>query len=699
MTDQEKKYVRRHDAKQADDAAKPAAAPPSGARARFFWAALILIPAFFFLLLEGGLRLFNYGGEDDLVLLRESYGERYYQINRQVARRYFSSDEANIPDARDEAFAFKKSARTFRIFCLGGSTTAGWPYQYNAGFPSQLQARLSQLFPERDFEVINVGISAINSYSVLDFTRELLRYQPDLFLIYMGHNEFYGALGVASTQGIGLSRSFIKAYLALEKFKLVQLMRGAVAWLRRSPVRTGEQHTLMENMVGDKKILLDSPKYRRARADFAANLGEILETIKKAGAPVLVSTLVSNIADQPPFESAFTPGFSAQTQWHSFEQQGDHAFARGDYGAARAAYERAEALDAMPASLSFKLGKCHQALGDSLQARRFLESARDLDALRFRASSEFNKVIRETCAQHDTPVAETEDHFVNASPSGLIGHSLILEHLHPNATGYLLMADAFVVAMARQNLVAAASEWPWNRDLPPERLLEIACITPLEEEIAYQRIRALTSRYPFLQPRLLTAAEEPGYQRVLQETVQALFQRRLTWNEAHYRVAEYLAGEKRYAEAAQEYRAVIRVVPGNYYPYIFLGNMLTLQGNVIEAEEGAAPGGFLQPEPAVCFRQAWRALYEPGRAAKSPAGFAESDRHSWQQLRIFDRGPRAGPLFTRRGPGANRGVPGCAEGGGDRQPAGARRRQGGKPAGPTALCNKVICAPPVFHFL
>jgi tetratricopeptide (TPR) repeat protein len=560
------------------------AAPFSGSRARLFWAFLLLIPILFFLLLEGGLRLFHYGGEDSLVLLRNDYGERYYQINREVARRYFPGDEVNAPDARGEAFSLTKSSKTFRIFCLGGSTTAGWPYQHNAGFPSQLQARLSLLFPERDFEVINVGVSAINSYSVLDFTRELLHYQPDLFLIYMGHNEFYGALGVASTQGIGLNRSFIKAYMALERLKLVQLMRNAVSWIRHPARSSAQQHTLMENMVGDKMILLDSPKYRRACADFAANLDEILGMIKRAGIPVLVSTLVSNIADQAPFESAFTPGFNQQTQWRSLEQKGDQAFNRGDHGAALEGYGQAAALDSMPAALAFKIGKCRQALGDSARARHFLERARDLDALRFRASSEFNTIIREVSARHQTPVVETEAHFSSASPGGLIGHSLILEHLHPNAVGYLLMADAFCSAMAKDNLVAELGRWPWERDLPPEQLLEKACITPLEEEIAYQRIRALTSRYPFREPRLFTAVDEPDYQKVLQGAVQALFQRKLSWNEAHYRAAEWLAGRKRFAEAAQEYRAVIRVVPGNYYPYLFLANMLELQGKDAEAE-------------------------------------------------------------------------------------------------------------------
>ena len=81
-----------------------------------------------------------------------------------------------------------------RIFCLGESTMAGFPYDFHATAPSFLADRLQQMFPEDTIEVINVGLSAIGSYVILDFLRELAEYSPDLFIVYTGHNEFYGDL-------------------------------------------------------------------------------------------------------------------------------------------------------------------------------------------------------------------------------------------------------------------------------------------------------------------------------------------------------------------------------------------------------------------------------------------------------------------------------------------------------------------------
>ncbi len=66
-----------------------------------------------------------------------------------------------------------KPAGTYRIFCLGGSTTVGFPYWYNGSFPSFLRDRLRRTFPERSIEIINLGMTATNSYTVVDMVRDV----------------------------------------------------------------------------------------------------------------------------------------------------------------------------------------------------------------------------------------------------------------------------------------------------------------------------------------------------------------------------------------------------------------------------------------------------------------------------------------------------------------------------------------------
>ena len=74
--------------------------------------------------------------------------------------------------ASNRAIHLEKKDRV-RIFCLGGSTTAGYPYntfpQFNcpASFPNYLRAILQYNKKIPDLEILNAGCNALNSYNIL----------------------------------------------------------------------------------------------------------------------------------------------------------------------------------------------------------------------------------------------------------------------------------------------------------------------------------------------------------------------------------------------------------------------------------------------------------------------------------------------------------------------------------------------------
>jgi len=551
-----------------------------------FAVVLVILPLFILLVLELFLRIANYGGDLSLVLTRKIDGHKFYQINKHVARRYFPGDELTVPDARDAVFEYKKSAKTFRIFCLGGSTTAGFPYQYNATFPSLLYDRLHLLFPQKNFEVINVGISAINSFSVLDFTHELVHYQPDLFLIYMGHNEFYGALGVASTRSLGENRTFIKLYLKLEKSRLFLLFRDIIFKLKKLfATKSSGASTLMEAVAADKSIPLGGKKYNIAKRNFSANLAEILDIIQKHRTPVLVSTLVSNLKDQPPFKSIFSAGLQKKDDWERLFKNGVQFEDNKKYEEALADFFNARALDAQPAKLHFRLGQCYEKLSQFDLALKEYRLARDLDAIRFRAPGEFNEVIRKVCAQKNAPVVEMGKVFQQNSPHGIPGDNLFLEHLHPRFEGNYLIADAFCRMMSEKNIILPADKWPWDRDAGKQQNMDRAYVTDLDIEVANYRVNNLTAHWPFKTQRIIRPRGNTAYDALLEKTVEAMVRRRIPWNEGHYRVARFLAKNGKYEKAEREYRAVIKVMPYDFYPYLFLGNLLMEQKKFLAAEQ------------------------------------------------------------------------------------------------------------------
>ncbi|HES59055.1 MAG TPA: hypothetical protein ENO18_01370, partial [Caldithrix sp.] len=132
---------------------------------RWFKISLIILPVIILLLIEIFLRIFNLFTPEPLFIPVKKNRTELFQLNPGVANRYFNKNQTMVPNLFPSTFNQKKNAGTIRIFCLGGSTTAGFPFHHQIPFPFQLQKILKARFPMSNFEVINIGISAINSYT------------------------------------------------------------------------------------------------------------------------------------------------------------------------------------------------------------------------------------------------------------------------------------------------------------------------------------------------------------------------------------------------------------------------------------------------------------------------------------------------------------------------------------------------------
>ncbi|MBW2506071.1 MAG: SGNH/GDSL hydrolase family protein, partial [Deltaproteobacteria bacterium] len=86
-----------------------------------------------------------------------------------------------------QSFSREKGPDTYRIFCLGGSTTYGRPYDDTTSFAGWLRELLPVADRNKKWEVINAGGISYASYRVAHLMEELVHYQPDLFIIYTGH--------------------------------------------------------------------------------------------------------------------------------------------------------------------------------------------------------------------------------------------------------------------------------------------------------------------------------------------------------------------------------------------------------------------------------------------------------------------------------------------------------------------------------
>jgi len=568
-------------------------------REKVFRLVLVALPVLFFLIFEATLRVWDYGGNLALFVPHDAL-PGFLQVNANVGRRYFSA--AGIkPETSHDVFRERKAANAYRIFVLGESTTAGYPYMYNGSMSKMLAQRLSDYFPEREIEVVNLAMPAINSFSLLDMTAEALAQQPDAFIIYCGHNEFYGALGVASTESLGRWRGVINFYLKLQRLKIMLLLRDQIEnfkkWLRgRDAGNSGTNPTLMEQMVGDQEIVYDGEAYRRARQFFKANLTDIIDAAQQRGVRVILSNLVSNVRDLQPFVSMYKTG-AARAAFEREIFRSAKLRETGQAAAALAIIDSLQQLDDLPAIIYYEKGRCLETLGNFSAARSAYEKARDLDGLRFRAGNDFNVALQEVAQTTGATLVDMERAFVQASPNGLIGRELMLEHVHPNLAGYFMMGRELCRALRENDFMTTT--WDETKARPDSVYWQERGVTALDEEVARIRIAVLTQSWPFVpKERAVPLVYQP--KDYLEQRADAAWKREESWEKAHVLLAEDYEKRGEFAAAAREYEALILQAPYNVSPFIRAGLIYTQLQDYGRAHARLVQSIALQPTVAAC---------------------------------------------------------------------------------------------------
>jgi tetratricopeptide (TPR) repeat protein len=494
-----------------------------------FRLAAFIIPVIAIFFIEGLLHVIDYGQRPALFVPAQLdfTEQKYLMVNTEVAERYFPK-HGFVPIPPHELLLREKAQNGYRIFILGGSTAAGWPYPNNVLFSRILRQRLADTFPDREIEIINTGIAAVNTYTLLDFMDEILKQQPDAILIYAGHNEFYGAYGAASTISFSKARWVVKFYLTLQRFKTVQMVRGLIEniriWMSSSDSDERSYHpTLMSQVIDQKNILFGSSVYERGKRQFQDNLRDILNRAEDAGVPVIVSELVSNIRDHKPFVSEGTS---------SMPPAGD-------------IYEQARFLE--------RESKLEEA-------RKAYYRAKDLDAMRLRASEDFNEIIHKVAKEYGIPVVPMKSYFEGASPNRLIGNSLVLEHLHPNIEGHFIMSEAFFDTMHQYGFIE--KQWETKNMIPASSYRKNWGITELDRALGNIRIINLMDHWPFKPEGASSKAARNFVPASRSEALaKRVFLNRISFKNAHRAMAEHFKAQGQYELAAKEFKAIIAADP------------------------------------------------------------------------------------------------------------------------------------------
>jgi lysophospholipase L1-like esterase len=455
------------------------------------WTTMLAVPVLLLGAAELILRAAGYGAAVEPLFVPSPAQAGYLQANPKAVTRLFA-DPAQAPAVSIETVYFRANKRpgALRVFVQGESSAAGFPYGLGASLAGVLDQRLKRAYPTREIEVVSTAMSAVNTYALLDFADEIIAHAPDVVVIYVGHNEYLGILGVGSSFRGAASPRVTRAALALRDVRLYQAIGAIARKLVPKPpaISANASDTLMAQVAAEREIAFGSAMYRAGLDQFDHNLRKLLARYQAARIPVFVGTLVSNERDQPPFVSLASEG---EQSARGYFDKGRAFETSRDYRAANAAYG----------------------------------AARDRDALRFRAPAAFNAAIRAAASTHGASLVDVEARLRGASPEGMLGASLLLEHVHPNLEGYFLLADAFFDEIIQSGLAGVPVAV-----IPNETARLEMPVSAVDKWLGEYKLLKIRSAWPFVsesRPPALPPAQTPGEQLALR-----VYQGALAWPEA-----------------------------------------------------------------------------------------------------------------------------------------------------------------------
>lgn len=458
---------------------------PLGRKILYFLVLLFVIPGVFLLLFEGGLRLFGYGYPTDFFLTREINGQEYYVNNPDFSLRFFPPGLAR--PAQHMAIPVKKPANTFRIVVLGGSAAMGDP-DFSYGLSRMLQTRLQPIYPNKDIEVINAAVTAINSNVVLPIAKDCVKLHPDLFIVYLGNNEVIGPYGPGTVFApFSAKLGFIRASIFLKSTRIGQLFNN----LRRDIESGGNRPQIWSgiDMFMEYRIRSTNPEMENTYNHFRENLEDIVQVGRDAGAQIILSTVTTNLKDCPPFADLHKENLDQTTLlgWKKIYQSGIEQEESGHWKAAIDAFKFANSIDDEFANTQYRLASSFLKINQTDSALLHYQKARDLDALRYRADTRINSTIRDVAREKKSSgvkLVDAQKAFLTEAKDNIPGNNVFYDHVHLNFDGNYILAQ--LTGNAVQKIIGIPEQ---QTSLTEEKAAEWLAFTPWDKYRIWQEIK------------------------------------------------------------------------------------------------------------------------------------------------------------------------------------------------------------------
>ena len=370
-----------------------------------------------------------------------------------------------------QEFPKEKSTNTYRIFCMGGSTTYGRPYGDRVSFCGWLREYLNAADTRRNWEVINAGGISFASYRVARLMNELKHYQPDLFIVYSGQNEFleersYGTLA-------NLPPWLINLNATLSSTRIYTVMKDMINAVQSAPLKQvqahdrldGEVDEILNHTVGPESYHRDDVLKRQIIIHYRLNLERMVRISRSAGADILLVQPAVNLKDMSPFKSEHREdlGEQAQREWEKLFLRATKLYEAGDFSEALNAYQQALGIDDCYADLHYRIGKSYFELQQYDKAEQAFRRAVEEDIAPLRILASMQEIVEEVAAAEDVPLIDfpdiIRDAYLTHYDHAIFGKEYFPDHVHANIEGYRLLGLALFDKLVEQGVATHDETW------------------------------------------------------------------------------------------------------------------------------------------------------------------------------------------------------------------------------------------------
>jgi hypothetical protein len=294
---------------------------------------------------------------------------------------------------RPQRFLKEKPAGTLRAFFLGGSSVNYLDYELPL-----LEERVAEALDGFDtVEIINCGGLSYGSHRLVLIAAEVLEYDPDLMLIYSGHNEF------EELEQFKLAKPWTAPLQDVLSYSAVfRLVRDRMTALQVSRLQQERNARILQESIPDSSrawgYAFSDEELAQRMDTYRGNLGHIIEMAQARGVKVVIGTVPSNLM-RPALHGE--PGARYEAEVLPLFDAGEHEEGK----------QRAQAiLSQVP---------------------------------RHQSSDAENAIIRELAVQHGVALADVEQAVIAREPHGVPGETMFGDHCHLNPEGNQVLTGVY----------------------------------------------------------------------------------------------------------------------------------------------------------------------------------------------------------------------------------------------------------------